>query len=317
MVHRTHPDHRLFLQSPHGGSVTAGGIGISQDVDTPGSRQHPGIRTVERHAAGIAPCAYTGFSQIIPCRPHEVPYQIGELFHHLPVLINILGKGLGTENHPLRMPGSLFRIAPRRVIVACNVQNIQDRTHHSVHFFRIGRLIHAGAHYRSNDVEHQAGIFWLLVIFLLCFVHIVILALTLGIVRHEHQVHPSGDKAIGINLMDKLHNLFCRLHTLWLSRLGDLVSDGIENHAGMVKIPVHHGGSILLPALLKIHAIVILALAQIPHIKCLVHEIHAVIIAGFQHSTTGRIVGGAQGIEPPFLHDAHPPPLTFVIGSCT
>ena len=319
MVHRLHRNAGGFLQSPNGGSIAAGTVRSTTDIDDTGAGQNPGIGTVEGHTAGVAPAADAGLTQIIPAGPHKITQQIGILLHHFPVFIDILREGLGTEDDSLRMLLFFQWVAAGAVVIACDIQRIDDRRCQSIHLGRIAALVHAGADEGCHDIEGQTAI---CDFFLLGLIHrtgllltVLIDTLSLGCPAHDHQVQTAGNRAGSIQRMDKRDLLFAVFNTFRFCRLGNFIADGVHNNRGMVIVPVHHGGSIDGPAFLKIQAVVIPCLAIVPHIEGLVHHIHAVIVASFQHSPGSWIVGCAQCIESSFLHNANSTPFTFIV-SC-
>ena len=60
-------------------------------------------------------------SQIIPARPHKVADDIGEFFHQLPVMIQVLGQGLGPDNDAIRMERTVLLVSGRGVVVTANI----------------------------------------------------------------------------------------------------------------------------------------------------------------------------------------------------
>ena len=101
---------------------------------------------------------------------------------------------------------------------------------------------------------------------------------------------------------------------LLLKGLGHLITDGVENDRGMVEIPLHHSSRVALPPIVEVHAIVIGVLAVVPHVEGLVHDVHAVFVAGVQQRPGSRIVGGTNRVEAVFLQDAHPSFLALGVG---
>ena len=94
MIHRLYRDDGIAFHSPDRGGVLAAAVGDAENVNDTRARQHPGIRPVEGHAAGVAPGPDPGLAQIVPTRPHEVAHEVGVLLHHLPVLPDVLREGL-------------------------------------------------------------------------------------------------------------------------------------------------------------------------------------------------------------------------------
>ena len=114
--------------------------------------------------------------------------------------------------------------------------------------------------------------------------------------------------------MDQFHLLFAVFQALGLCGICHFIADGIKDHARMVVILLHHLCSIFCPMFLKIQAVIEFCLAVKPHVKTLIHHVHTVMIAGFQHGAAAGIMGRANGIKTGFLQDPHSAPFTFIIG---
>ena len=106
--------------------------------------------------------------------------------------------------------------------------------------------------------------------------------------------------------MEPFHQLLCKLHPPLLGGLTDLVADGVHDDAGVVIILSHHGLKVLPIATLEIVRVVVPVLMLIPHVPGLVHNVHAIPVAGSEQPLRGRVMGRAQGVEARLLQKPHP-----------
>ncbi len=143
---------------------------------------------------------------------------------------------------------------------------------------------------------------------------ILVNSLALRISAHDHQIQTTGDRTGSVHGMDQLDLVLSGLLTLCLSRLRHLITDGIQYNTGVIVVPIHHGSGILCPVIFKVQTIVILIFSVVPHIEGFIHDIHTAMVTGFQHGTGCRVMGGSNGIETGFLHDANSAPLTLIVG---
>ena len=114
--------------------------------------------------------------------------------------------------------------------------------------------------------------------------------------------------------MAEVDHLSAVVKALGLGRLAHLVADGVEDDGRVVEVALHHTRHVRFPALFKIAAVIVGVLAVVPHVKGLVHHVHAEPVAGLQHGFRCRVVGRADGVEAVFLQDAHAPLLALGIG---
>ena len=80
--------------------------------------------------------------------------------------------------------------------------------------------------------------------------------------------------------MDQINLFPADVNPLLLIGFCHFISYGIHDNRRMIIVPFHHSASVFFPALFEITSIVIWILAVIPHIEGLIHNIHAVLIAG-------------------------------------
>ena len=83
----------------------------------------------------------------------------------------------------------------------------------------------------------------------------------------------------------------------------NFVANAPKQQAGVVPIPAHPAGHVLFVPRREEPGVVIGGLAPHPIVKGLVHHQNAHFVRQLHHPGSGRIVGGAQGIDAHFLHD--------------
>ena len=109
----------------------------------------------------------------------------------------------------------------------------------------------------------------------------------------------------GVQRMKIIGHLRSEADALLLSRLCDLVADGIHDDARMVIILLHHGLQIGLPLLLEVARVVILGLVDIPHVDKLVQYEHAEAVARLQRRLGAGVVCRADGVVARLLQQLH------------
>ena len=210
------------------------------------------------------------------------------------------------------------RIAAGAVVVARDIQAVQEGRAQRVHLFGVAGLVHAAAHEGRHDVEGEAGVlsflFGLALSAACRLLAVLVNALAFGGLGQDHQVRSAGDGTRRVEMMAEVYLRAPRVDAFLFKGLRDLVTDGVENDAGVVEVPLHHGGGIFLPVFRPVAAVVIGILAVVPHVEALVHDVHAQRVAGLQHGAGCGIVCGADGVEAVFLQDPHAPPFALVIG---
>jgi hypothetical protein len=96
--------------------------GLSCGIYHSGSAVFPGERLHETGVSRIVPCPETCLPDIIPCCPEEVPDDSGIFFYEFPVAEKGGGKGLGTDNDPVRIIVVFDGVSSLSVIVSCDVK---------------------------------------------------------------------------------------------------------------------------------------------------------------------------------------------------
>ena len=73
----------------------------------------------------------------------------------------------------------------------------------------------------------------------------------------------------------------------------------------MIDVLFYHGGKVGRVVILKVVGVVVGVLVAVPHVRVLVHYVHAQLVAGVEHALAQRIVRAAQRVEPPLLEQRH------------
>ena len=115
-----------------------------------------------------------------------------------------------------------------------------------------------------------------------------------------------GGGPCGIYAVDNVHDLLSHPDSLHAACLRDLVSDGVNHHAGMVVGILHHGPCVFPEGIQEQAAVGIPSLGAVPVVKGLVHDIQPHLIAGFHQAPGHGMVGGTEGVEPGFLQVSGP-----------
>ena len=77
---------------------------IPENIHRTGIGKQPGVWFAESFSIrGVSPGTDPGFSQIVPRRPHKVAAEPRKLFHHAPVLYNVLRERLTPHHQAVRM----------------------------------------------------------------------------------------------------------------------------------------------------------------------------------------------------------------------
>ena len=234
------------------------------------------------------------FSQIVPRRPVEVADQIRQLLHQGPVDVQVSGIGLRADKNTVRVLFRILLITSGGVVVTGDINlsggfthrvariiTVCHQAHHIRHiahelidlarhsFRRSGRLPTCDRSDRFRDPVHNA----------------------------EHQVHAVGDAPCGIQAPEGVRQLLAPLGVHRIARLGNLIADGIQDHAGMVVILADDILQVILPPVRHMHAVVKFHLRGRPHVRELIHHIHALTVAGLQKGSAHRIMGAPDRVE--------------------
>ena len=95
-------------------------------------------------------------------------------------------------------------IASGGVVVACDVQRVQEGRGHRVDLLGVGALIHAAADERRHDVEGETGVAALFLGLVAAGLFAVLVeGVALGGAAHDHQVRAAGDRAGGVQLWQR------------------------------------------------------------------------------------------------------------------
>ena len=211
---------------------------------------------------------------------------------------------------------SFLLITARSVVIACDVQGIQNRTGDPVGLLSVGCLVHAGAYHGGHEVEHggvHAG-GGLLLLFICPAAAVLIIDTLAGCgPGDDHQIDAAGNGSSGVLRMEMSDHLLCQVHALLRGGLADLIADGVHDDRGVVIVPADQLCHVFLPVVHEVSGIVIQGLVVVPHIPGLVHDIEAQLVAGFQKRSGGRIMADAEGVEAGFLEDPGPSVFALVI----
>ena len=280
----------FVAQSPDDLSPVGDRSSVANQIHIATVRRLVGIGSVETHTVGlfIVDLADAGLAQIIPCSPGEIADDVGIFLNQLPVLIQILRIGLGSHNDTVRIFLAVLLIAVSRVVVTDHIylgSGLRDG---------VSRHIAGdqGSHHVSQTGHHAVDL-----------ADFRILALSRS--RHhlrqtihdtEHQIQAVGHKAGVVQLTDLVRQLLAPLGIKFVPCLGNLISDGVENHTGMIVVFSHKVGNVMLPPLCHVRAVIKVHLGGGPHIRELIHHIHTQLVAGLQKPSAHGIVGAADRV---------------------
>ena len=105
----------------------------------------------------------------------------------------------------------------------------------------------------------------------------------------------------GVDAVDHIHNLLSHPDTFYASRLRNLVSNGIDHHAGMIIRILHHSRRILTKAVREPAAIGVSSLRTVPKVKGFIHHIKPHLVAGLHQAPGHGMMGGAKSVETTLL----------------
>ena len=123
-----------------------------------------------------------------------------------------------------------------------------------------------------------------------------------------------GNGSRGVESADVVRQHFADPRPVGSSRSRDLVADAPHHHRWMVAIAQHHGVDVALPPLVEEDAVIVSVFALRPAIERFVHDQHAQPVAGVEDIRGGRVVRGADGVEPGRLEHFDAPLLRAVEG---
>ena len=157
-------------------------------------------------------------------------------------------------------------------------------------FFAVGHFVHVGADHVGNHVEQQTsagfllfrGLRRLLGYGVIHAAFLFINALASGGHVQNHKVDAGRNRAGGVCSVQLVDDLSLQGKALIGHRLRNLIGNGIQNHAGVIEVTADQCLQIRFIVLGKIRCIVKFVLVAVPHIPCLVHQIHAKAVAGLQ-----------------------------------
>ena len=247
--------------------------------------------------------------------PDEVPDQKGMLPGIAHGVHDSLPSGLRAQQDPLRMKlmeGVVFVLI---IIVSRNVQiRVEIFRRLLVHPDKsggIGQIFLVFRNVGRRAQENPPVMLPVLLLILRALSHPFVLVPCQ--VRNAVQIFPQpvdagaeGGGPCGIDAADNVHNLLSHPDSLHAACLRDLVSDGVNHHAGMVVGILHHGPCVFPEGIQEQAAVGIPSLGAVPVVKGLVHDIQPHLIAGLHQAPGHGMVGGTEGVEPGFLQDSGP-----------
>ena len=120
-------------------------------------------------------------------------------------------------------------------------------------------------------------------------------------------IHGKAHRSCGIQRLHRLHMLFQPLKHGRVRLVFHLVSHPPEQNAGMVSVPLHHAGKVLLP----LRFIESSVGAARPFVKGLLIDIEAKFVAQLQHFRQIQMMGQTDGVAADLLQgkQALPPQL--------
>ena len=226
--------------------------------------------------------ADAGLAQVVKPSPGEIPDHVGVALDDLPQAGDLGGVGLAAHHNAVGVQPVLQLMAGGQVVVAHHIhagfrrfqavrQNLADRE--LVQHLLLGR-----AHDLVQLLTARVGGGRQL--FLRLRIHSGEQRQIVG--HSQESVHAEG----GVAGRVQTAQLFSQRTALGGARhpadLRHLVADAVQNHAGMVKIFVHHGLDIRAPVSGKIQCAVVGVLGLIPIIRQFVHNEHPHLVADIQ-----------------------------------
>ena len=313
MVQRPHPDKRLLPQSPdylheiHGSQRFSGNVNHTLSSQ---KRQPP--------VGMVCPVSHAGLPDIVPGGPHKVADDLRQSFYPLPVVGKISSHGLGSHHDTIRILLRVRLIPGRSVVQADDIQRFRRSPAGPVSLFPGAHKEHQRSQFLGHGIEESGPCLLLLIAPLPRKRLRPIISLIpihpqshIGIDIQQH-VDSGGNRPAPIQSMDKLRHFPTGLYPFFRGCLRHLISNGIENHTGMISRSIYHGRQIPPPLTVEHSGIIMIGLRHIPAVKCLVHHIHAQSVTEFQRHLGGRIVRHADGVETTLLQNSDAPLLSIV-----
>ena len=127
----------------------------------------------------------------------------------------------------------------------------------------------------------------------------------------QHTVDGIGGKPVRIHLMEQIADMAVDLRASRSAQIRDLVSCGVEHHAGMIVILLYHALHFRIHMLQEIQGIVVGVLMFGPHIRELIHDQHTILVAGIQHRLAHGMMGAPDTVKSGLLHLTAPALLRF------
>ena len=114
----------------------------------------------------------------------------------------------------------------------------------------------------------------------------------------DEGVHAIGDVARVVEGADPLGQTTPQVGAEGIAGVGDLVTDGVEDDAGMVAVLADHGVDVGLPPFREDAGVVVAHLRVVPHVEGLIHHDHPETVTRVEERLAGWMVRAADGVEP-------------------
>ena len=105
-----------------------------------------------------------------------------------------------------------------------------------------------------------------------------------GAQKVEEDIHTAGHRAGIVQSVQEVGHLLRQGDAALLGSLADLVSCGVEHHAGVVVVFLDHIGQVPPPPIHKIRYIVVFGLVDVPVVDVFIHDEHALTVTLCQQS---------------------------------
>ena len=205
-------------------------------------------------------------------------------------------------------------VARRGVVVACDVDQVEDGGGDAVGDGQVGREGHEAAKCLGVGIEELA------VHLALALVGLEVATAALGVgapaqgaAGDDRPVDAAGDGTRGVSRVQMLDHLPGRIHAAFARGFGHLVADGVHDHAGVVVVMVHHRIEVGHVVQGPLPGVVARALVLEPHVPGLVHDVHAQCVAGLEQGARRGVVGAADGVVASLLEATDAAPLGLVV----
>ena len=291
---------------------------LAGDVDAAGAGGDPARAVGEvGRVVLVFPGADAGLADVVHAGPDEIADEGGVFLGQLPESVGVGAEGLRAEDDAPRVFDKVLGIAADAVVVAGHVHLREGVARFDVAAVQRGAELHERGPGEAGEVVVElaaGGVFHVGTLGGLLGLGVAVNAKTHRKEEIEEYVDAAGDLAGVVEAVHEARHLSGEFDAARLRGLRHFVADAVHDDRGVVVVLVHQVGKVLPPPALEIVHVVVARLVDVPHVHVLVHQQHALFVAGFQQGLGAGVVRRADGVVAGLFEQAHPPPFSEGVG---